>query len=85
MITVSGAGVRKPGNYLVPFGTPLSFLLKQVGVTPDAAQVFFGGPMTGTAVENLDAPVTKDVSGILVLTADAVRRLNNRTVSAREK
>ena len=27
VVTVSGAGVSRPGNYLIPVGTPLSFIL----------------------------------------------------------
>ena len=68
VITITGPGVKKPGNYLIPMGTPLRFILEHVGLTPDATSVLFGGPMMGQAVANLEIPVTKGVSGILVLT-----------------
>jgi electron transport complex protein RnfC len=35
--------------------------------------VLFGGPMMGTAIANLDAPVLKGTTGIVVLTRDEVR------------
>ncbi len=67
VVTVSGPGVRRPGNYLVPIGTPLRFLLEQVGTTEDAHEVILGGPMMGMSVASLDVPVTKAVSGVVVL------------------
>jgi electron transport complex protein RnfC len=67
VVTVSGPGVRHPGNYLVPIGTPLRFLLEQVGTSEDAHEVILGGPMMGMSVASLDVPVTKAVSGVVVL------------------
>lgn len=66
VVTVSGPGVGKPGNYLVPIGTPVSFVLEQAGVRGDANEVILGGPMMGMTVASLDVPVTKGVSGIVV-------------------
>ena len=67
VITISGPGVKGAGNYLVPIGTPLDFLLEQVGVTADAAEVICGGPMMGLSVARLSVPLTKAVSGLLVM------------------
>jgi electron transport complex protein RnfC len=69
VITVAGNAVTKPGNYLVPMGTPLRFLLDYVGAPENGIEVIFGGPMMGQAVACLDAPITKGVSGILVFRA----------------
>jgi electron transport complex protein RnfC len=69
VITVAGTAIARPGNYLVPMGTPLRFLLEHVGAPADAVEVIFGGPMMGQAVACLDAPITKGVSGILVFRA----------------
>lgn len=65
VVTISGAGVERPGNYLVPIGTPLGFVLAQVGFAGEAGELILGGPMMGTDVASLDVPVTKPVSGIL--------------------
>ena len=65
VITVVGTAVARPGNYLVPMGTPLRFLLEHVGAPVESVQVVFGGPMMGQAVAFLDAPITKGVSGVL--------------------
>ncbi len=68
VITVAGPGVQRPGNYLVPLGTPLRFLLQQVGFTgKDASHLILGGPMMGNTVASLDVPITKGVSGLVVL------------------
>ena len=67
-VTVTGAGVELPGNYVIPLGTPVQFVLDEVGLRDTAREVILGGPMMGVAVASLAAPVTKGVSGILVLT-----------------
>jgi electron transport complex protein RnfC len=68
IVTVSGHGLRRPANLIVPVGTKLRDLLAYCdGVTPDAAEVVMGGPMMGNAISNLDAPVVKGTTGIVVL------------------
>lgn len=74
IVTVSGEGVKKPGNFIVPVGTKLIDLLDYCGgLTDDVAEVLVGGPMMGLAQGNLDAPVTKGTTGIVALTRDQVR------------
>jgi electron transport complex protein RnfC len=70
VVTIAGPGIEKPGNYLVALGTPLRFVLEQLGFEGDAKQLILGGPMMGVSVSSLDVPVTKGVSGILVLTEE---------------
>lgn len=67
VVTVSGPAVEQPGNFLVPIGTPLRFLLEQVGTKGTLGEVILGGPMMGMAVASLDVPVTKAVSGVVAL------------------
>jgi electron transport complex protein RnfC len=69
VVTVTGAGVEKPGNYLTPVGTPVRYLLAFAGARPDVHELILGGPMMGMSVAALDVPVTKAVSGMVVLTA----------------
>ena len=66
VVTVSGPGVEKPGNYLVPVGTPIRFLLECAGATANVQEVILGGPMMGMSVAALDVPVTKAMSGMVV-------------------
>ncbi|OYV69268.1 MAG: electron transporter RnfC, partial [Gemmatimonadetes bacterium 21-71-4] len=75
IVTVSGHGLRRPANLIVPVGTKLRDLLAFCdGVTADAAEVIVGGPMMGQAVANLDAPVLKGTTGVVVLQKDEMRQ-----------
>ena len=69
VITITGPAIEHKGNYRIPIGTPLRFALDQVGVVDDVSRVFFGGPMMGQAVPNLDIPITKGTSGIVAFTS----------------
>jgi len=70
VVTVTGGGVVRPGNWLVPLGTRLGELLERAGggLTEDAVKVLGGGPMMGPTVPNLDVPVVKGTGGITVMT-----------------
>ena len=68
VVTVTGRGVKRPGNFLVPIGTLISDLVEHCGgLTDDAAKVIAGGPMMGPTLPHLDVPVIKGVNGVLVL------------------
>jgi Na+-translocating ferredoxin:NAD+ oxidoreductase subunit C len=69
IVTVTGPGVRKPQNLIVPVGTKTRDVLEFCGgLTPDATEVVFGGPMMGVPQPDLDVPILKGTSGIVVLT-----------------
>ena len=85
VITVGGPAVRNKGNYRVPIGTPLRFVLETVGVEDEVACVFLGGPMMGQAVSSLDIPVTKGTTGVIAFTDRETKYLsgeNNIRASA---
>lgn len=68
IVTVTGPAVSKPGNFLVPLGTPVSTLIELAGGLPeDTGKVIGGGPMMGRAMCDLEAPTTKGLSGVLIL------------------
>lgn len=73
VVTVTGSGVKKPGNYRMPLGTPIRFVLEQVGARPDTRDIIVGGPMMGFSVAYFDAPITKGITGIVVQ-ANTLRR-----------
>lgn len=80
VVTVTGPGVARPGDYRVPLGTPLQFVLDYAGAPVDARQVILGGPMMGQAIATLDVPVTKGVSGVLAFRKqDMAQRDSMRT------
>jgi len=66
VVTITGPGVKRKGNYLIPIGTPLRFVLEEVGVEEEISEVYMGGPMMGMAVSNLDISIVKGTSGIVV-------------------
>jgi len=75
IMTVSGRGIRKPGNWKIPFGTKLRDVIEHCGgLTDDVAEILFGGPMMGQAISDLDVPVLKGTGGILVLSKDECKR-----------
>jgi Na+-translocating ferredoxin:NAD+ oxidoreductase subunit C len=74
VVTVSGPGVRRPGNLIVPVGSRLRDVLEFCGgLTPDAVEIVFGGPMMGAGIADLDTPVLKSTSGIVALTGAEAR------------
>ena len=78
VITITGPAVERRGNYRIPIGTPLRFLLEWVGVTEDVSRVFLGGPMMGAAVPSLDVVITKGTSGVVAFTERQVRTVHQR-------
>ena len=68
VVTVTGHGVSRTGNLLVPVGTMLSELIEYCGgVTAHALKVVAGGPMMGPTLPNLNVPVVKGTGGITVM------------------
>ena len=73
VVTVTGNGVKTPSNFLVKVGTPVSTLIEAAGgLVEGTEKVIMGGPMTGWAQADLNAPVVKGTSGIVALTAELV-------------
>ena len=69
IITVSGDIVMRPMNLLVPLGTSVNELLEAVGHRENPFKVLSGGPMMGTALYDLSAPVIKGSNAVTVLGA----------------
>jgi len=68
-VTITGGAVTRPRNLWVPIGTPLRHLLEEVGGLREPADLMLtGGPMMGTALEDLDAPVIKSTNSLVCLT-----------------
>lgn len=71
-ITVAGGAVSSPANLVVRIGTPVSYILDQVGLTTQPREIVLGGPMMGITVSTADIPVLKGTSGILARTAQEI-------------
>ncbi len=73
VVTVTGGGVDKRGNFYVPVGISAGELLEFCGGLNDAAEkVIMGGPMMGFAVADTDTPITKTSGCILALTRNEI-------------
>lgn len=68
VVTVTGKSMNNPGNFLCRIGTPVSELINAAGGLPeDTAKVIGGGPMMGRTMANIDSPVMKGTSGVLII------------------
>jgi electron transport complex protein RnfC len=68
VITVGGPAIKKKGNYRIPIGTTLRFILDFVGTEDDISTVLLGGPMMGSAASSLDISITKGTTGVIAFT-----------------
>jgi len=67
VVTVTGSTVANPSNYMVRIGTPVHELLAKAGADMEnTGKVINGGPMMGKALNSLDVPVVKGMSGLLL-------------------
>ena len=66
VVTITGSNIEKAGNYLIPIGTPVRFILEQLGITAGHDEIILGGPMMGMSLASLDVPITKGTSGLLI-------------------
>jgi H+/Na+-translocating ferredoxin:NAD+ oxidoreductase subunit C len=68
IVTITGPAVRKPSNLIVPVGTKLRDAIEFCGgLTDDVAEILFGGPMMGLPQSDLDTPLIKGTTGVVVL------------------
>ena len=67
IVTVSGDGIRRPGNYRVLLGTPVAHLIEQCGgLTAEDVSLHMGGPMMGFALHSAQIPVVKGMNCLLL-------------------
>jgi electron transport complex protein RnfC len=74
VISVTGGGIVRPKNLLVPIGTMVQDVIDFCGgLTEDAVRMVSGGPMMGFAFSSMTTPITKGTSGITILTRKDLR------------
>ena len=78
VITISGPAIGDKGNYRIPIGTPLRFILDTVGVSDALGRVFMGGPMMGPAASSLDIAIVKGTSGVVAFTTEETRNTSRQ-------
>jgi Na+-translocating ferredoxin:NAD+ oxidoreductase subunit C len=75
VVTVTGKPVKKPSNFKVRIGTPISELIEASGGLPEnCGKIINGGPMMGKSVSNVEVPVTKGTSGVLIMPEAEAKR-----------
>ena len=76
VVTITGKTLENPSNLKVRIGTSVKSLVGEAGGLPDdTGKIIGGGPMMGKALANLDVPVVKGTSGILIMPEEASHRL----------
>jgi electron transport complex protein RnfC len=75
VVTVTGKSVKNPGNLMARIGTPISALLEEAGGIPEeTGKIINGGPMMGKAVNSLEIPVVKGMSGLVLMPENEAKR-----------
>jgi Na+-translocating ferredoxin:NAD+ oxidoreductase subunit C len=68
VVTVAGPAAVSPKNLQVRIGTPIRLLLEMCGVDfVKMIKCVAGGPLSGSAVQDLDTPITKATKALLAL------------------
>jgi len=75
VVTITGKDIPRPVNLKVRIGTPLTKLVEAAGGLPEqTGKIVNGGPMMGKAVGSLDIPVTKGISGLVLINEAEAKR-----------
>ena len=77
--TITGKSLQNPSNWKFRIGTPVRDLIEAAGGLPeDTGKVIGGGPMMGKALTNLEVPLTKGSSGLLLLPREEAIRKDSK-------
>ena len=75
IVTVTGKSLAQPSNFLARMGTPMSQLIEACGGLPsDTGKAIGGGPMMGKALMNIEVPICKGSSGVLIMNDKEAKR-----------
>lgn len=75
VVTVSGSGVKEPGNVECPIGTPVSCLLDACGGLKERTfKLIVGGPMTGASQSAVNVSVDRGTVAVLAFAGREGRR-----------
>jgi len=75
IVTVSGDAIKNPCNLEVCVGTSIADIIEEAGgFKGQPEKIISGGPMMGTAIFDINTPVTKGTSAILCFSKDEVAK-----------
>lgn len=66
LVTVTGDGVTRPGNYRVAIGTPIKTLLDNCLISDEPVEITVGGPMMGFKLQSPESSIIKTVNCLIV-------------------
>lgn len=70
-LTVDGMAIKEPKNLRVPIGTSISDIIEFCGGFKDEpVKIVAGGPMMGTAITDLDHPLSKSNNALLAFSKE---------------
>ncbi len=70
-LTVDGLAIKEPKNIRVPIGTSISDVIDFCGGFKDEpVKIIAGGPMMGTAITDLDHPISKSNNALLAFSKE---------------
>ena len=76
VVTVTGNSINNPSNFLVRIGTSVSELINVAGGLPkDTGKIINGGPMMGKEITDIETPITKGTTGILILSKSEIQNV----------
>ena len=78
IITFTGEKFEGMGNYKVRIGTPVKQLFDDFKVPEEHGTIVSGDPMTGFEIDDLNLPIVKNTSGIIVLPKIKDYKVRNR-------
>ena len=74
IVTVTGDGISQPRNVEALIGTPVNFIVEQLGgYTNKAERMIMGGPMMGFALPTDELPIVKASNCILVTSVEQLQ------------
>jgi electron transport complex protein RnfC len=80
IVTVDGDCITAPKNLKVPIGTPISAIIEYCGLKKEPRKIINGGPMMGMAVFDINMPVTKGTSAILVFSDRKINKVTSECI-----
>lgn len=73
VVTLCGDCPVKPGNYQVPIGTSVEYVVEATGgFATNPHKVIMGGPMMGRTISDVNCPILKANNGILCIASQAI-------------
>jgi electron transport complex protein RnfC len=76
VVTVDGDCIIKPKNLKVPIGTPVSEIIEYCGLKREPSKIIKGGAMMGIAAFEIDTPVIKGTTAVLVFSDKKISKHN---------